>query len=80
MVDYGILVARDGAGPFLETDVQKILLANVDAHPLRGSQPSWTLLPMLHVYLHNGYLLISACRLVGELEDACAEGSGTHQG
>ena len=80
MVDYGILVARDGAGTSLDTDVQKILLANVDAHPLRGSQPSWTLLPMLHVYLHNGYLLIGACWLVGELEDACAEGSGTHQG
>lgn len=29
MVGYGILVARYGAGPSLETDVQKILLANV---------------------------------------------------
>jgi adenylate cyclase len=27
LVDLGILVARDGAGPFLETDVQKIRLA-----------------------------------------------------
>ena len=27
MVDLGILVARDGAGPFLETDVQKVRLA-----------------------------------------------------
>ena len=27
MVDLGILVARDGAGPFLETDVQKVGLA-----------------------------------------------------
>jgi adenylate cyclase len=27
MVNLGILVARDGAGPFLETDVQKVLLA-----------------------------------------------------
>jgi hypothetical protein len=27
LVDLGILVARDGADPFLETDVQKVLLA-----------------------------------------------------
>jgi adenylate cyclase len=27
MVDLGLLVARDGAGPFLETDVQKVRLA-----------------------------------------------------
>jgi adenylate cyclase len=27
LVDLGILVARDGAGPFLETDVQKVRLA-----------------------------------------------------
>src|SRR5918998_6091269 len=27
MVDLGILVARDGPGPFLETDVQKVRLA-----------------------------------------------------
>jgi adenylate cyclase len=27
MVDLGVLVARDGAGPFLEADVQKVLLA-----------------------------------------------------
>ena len=27
MVDHGILVARDGAGPFLETDVPKVRLA-----------------------------------------------------
>jgi adenylate cyclase len=27
LVDLGILVARDGAGPFLEADVQKVLLA-----------------------------------------------------
>ena len=27
MVDLGILMAREGAGPFLETDVQKVLLA-----------------------------------------------------
>ena len=27
LVDLGILVAREGAGPFLETDVQKVRLA-----------------------------------------------------
>jgi hypothetical protein len=27
LVDLGVLVARDGAGPFLETDVQKVRLA-----------------------------------------------------
>jgi len=27
LVDLGILVARDGAGPFLATDVQKVCLA-----------------------------------------------------
>ena len=27
LVDLGILVARDGADPFLETDVQKVRLA-----------------------------------------------------
>src|SRR5918995_3342357 len=27
LVEFGILVARDGTGPFLETDVQKVRLA-----------------------------------------------------
>src|SRR5918994_7489431 len=27
LVELGVLVARDGAGPFLETDVQKVRLA-----------------------------------------------------
>ena len=27
MVDLGVLVARDGTGPFLETDVQKVRIA-----------------------------------------------------
>src|SRR5919108_548846 len=27
LVDFGVLVARDGVGPFLETDVQKVRLA-----------------------------------------------------
>jgi hypothetical protein len=27
LVDLGVLVARDGTGPFLETDVQKVRLA-----------------------------------------------------
>jgi hypothetical protein len=27
LVDHGILAVRDGVGPFLETDVQKVLLA-----------------------------------------------------
>ena len=34
MVGLGILVARDGAGPFLESDVQKVQLAT--ALPVPG--------------------------------------------
>jgi hypothetical protein len=40
MVDLGILVTRDGAGPFLETDVQKVRLATACEQaglPMAGS-------------------------------------------
>ena len=38
LVDLGILVARDGAGPFLAADVQKVRLATAcqQATPLLG--------------------------------------------
>jgi hypothetical protein len=39
MVDLGILVARDGPGPFLETDVQKVRLAAA-SHQARHPQDS----------------------------------------
>jgi hypothetical protein len=41
MVDLGILVARDGPGPFLETDVQKVRLAAPWARPMAVSRTGW---------------------------------------